>query len=81
MSKTRELSPRKLEHFFVKQCIRLSDVLIGVVEYGVPFLTQQALRYCDRYGHSFVTYLNGRDVCATCHLSEDIALSIQILEK
>lgn len=72
---------QRLLRIYAKSWVRLSEAVLILVDVVVPLAAQQALKYCSKYGHSFVTHINGLEVCTVCHLDEELAVSIHCLEQ
>ena len=72
---------RRFRLWYAKSWMMLADGLILVSERALPFATNMALAYCRLYGHTYVTYLDGKTYCTLCELDKDMVHSIEILEE
>lgn len=71
---------QRLLRFYADQWAKIANLVLALADRVVPFAAKQSLKYCRRYGHTFVTHIDGLEVCAVCHLDEELAVSIHCLE-
>lgn len=72
---------QKALRFYAQQVTRLGEFAIFAGQLTLEWSRNQALKYCRKYGHTFVTSIHRFDVCVVCHLDEELAVSINCLEQ